>query len=100
MSYVINVLLSIWTMFCGYCLYGWFALPIGAPAIGFIHFFGLWLLLEMLTSGITVSAAAGAANSSALQKVPDEWRAAVISAARATLSTISLGFGYVAHFFI
>ncbi len=100
MSHAINVLLSIWTMFCGYCLYGWFALPIGAPAIGFIHFSGLWLLFEMLTSNIAIGAAASAADSSALRNVPEKWRGTVTHVARAIMVAVSLGMGYVLHFFI
>lgn len=100
MSYVINVLLFIWTVFCGYCLYGWFALPIGAPAIGFIRFFGLWLLFEMVTSNIAIGAAVSAADSSALRNVPEKWRGTVTYATRAVMAAVSLGMGYVLHFFI
>lgn len=98
MSYVINVLLSIWTMFCGYMLYNWFALPLGAPALNYFHFYGLTLLAELFT--VSLSASLTAAGSPTLLKVPEKYRSLVFQAARAVLATVSLGMGYVLHFFI
>lgn len=98
MTYIIRVLLSFWTVFCGYMLYNWFALPIGAPVLNYFHFYGLALLVELFT--VSLSAALAAADSTTLQKVPEKYRSLVIHAARAVMATVSLGFGYVAHFFI
>lgn len=98
MTYIISVLLSFWTVFCGYTLYNWFALPIGAPVLNYFHFYGLALLVELFT--VSLGAAFAAADSPTLLKIPEKYRSLVVHAARAIMATLSLGFGYVAHFFI
>jgi len=38
-----------YSAFIVYKLYGWFAVPIGAPILGWAHIWGLVILLEVLT---------------------------------------------------
>lgn len=93
-------LAAIYYAFVAVTLWGWFAMPLGAPAIGLANMYGLSLLFSMPLMGTSILTA------EIHNKVDEDSGRDVVSRGifrmlvGAVASTMVLGLGWVAHSFM
>ena len=94
------------TLMAGYVLFvfwGWFVVPLGVPAIGIIHAFGIALTVRLFVQGMTENTTTEKLTKEVKEaKDTEEMASLMISKfiQNSTAYVLTLGMGYLVHVFM